>query len=169
MGYHIKGDGKMFNKQLRRNIESLDVQIGVLTKELEGLKKDTKYDAKMRMLSDFGELRSKLTMKNEKDGTKSDVIVELDKQIEDLTQIIGELESDEIYVQKVKKLEDLTKVRCQLAEAKARESNISTYMPAIISGTVGIALTLIVLNYEKEDIITSKNAFGIVTRMFRGF
>jgi chromosome segregation ATPase len=159
----------MFNKQLRRNIKSLDEQIGKLTLELVGMKKDTKYDAKMRTLSDLSELRSKLAMKNEKDGTKCDAIVEIDRQIEELTQLIGELESDEVYIAKVKKLEDLTKVRCQLAESKAKESNMSTYVPAIISGVVGISLTMIVLKYEKEDIVTAKNTFGIVTRMFRGF
>jgi predicted RNase H-like nuclease (RuvC/YqgF family) len=162
MGYHKKGDGRMFNKQLRHNIKSLDTQIGELSKELEGLKKDTKYDTKIRLLGDLIEFRSKLVGKNEKE-TKSDVIVELDRQIEELTKFIENLESDEVYSAKMEKLEELTSVRCQLAEAKVKESNA----PAIISGVVGISAILLVLNYEKKDIITSK-AMSIATKMFGG-
>ena len=151
----------MFNKQLRRNIKTLDVQIGELSNELEGLKKDTKYDIKMRTLSDLTDLRSKLVGRDDK--TKSDAVIELDRQIEELTKMIGHLESDEVYTAKLQKLDELTKVRCQLAEAKVKESNA----PVIISGVVGISAILLVLNYEKKDIITSK-AFSIATKMFKG-
>lgn len=151
----------MFNRQLRKNIGLLDAQIGELGKELEGLKKDTKYDVKIRTLSDLTDLRSKLV--KSKDDEKSDVIIELDKQIEELAKMIIHLESDEVYMAKVNKLEDLTKIRCLLAEAKVKESNA----PAIISGVVGLSAILLVLNYEKTEIVTSK-AFSIATKMFRG-
>lgn len=153
----------MFNKQLRHNIVALDAQIGELSKELEGLKKDTKYDVKIRTLMDLTELRSKLVNKDDKDKSKSDVIVELDRQIEELTKMVAHLESDESYMTKFKKLEDLTNIRCQLSEAKVKESNV----PVIISGVIGLGGILLVLKHEKAEIITSK-AFSIATKMFRG-
>jgi predicted RNase H-like nuclease (RuvC/YqgF family) len=151
----------MFNKQLKKNIKSLDVQIGQLSVELEGLKKDTKYDIKMRTLSDLADLRNKL-VKNKEDE-KRDVVIELDRQIEELTALISKVESDEIYLAKVKKLEDLTKVRCQLSEVKVKESNV----PAIISLVGSVGAIVLVLKHEKVDIITSK-AFSMATKMFRG-
>jgi hypothetical protein len=153
----------MFGRQLRQNIGALDVQIGRLSKELEGLRKDTKYDVKMKTLMDLTELRSRLA-KSKDDKESSDVIVGLDKQIEELTSLIENLGSDEAYTAKIKKLEDLTKIRCQLAEAKVKESNA----PAIISGVVGISAIVLVLRYEKAEVITSK-AFSMATKMFRGF
>lgn len=152
----------MFNKQLRDNIELLDVQIGELSKELEGLKRDTKYDVKIRTLGDLTDLRCKL-IKGLEDKPKSEIVIELDKKIEELTAIIINVESDEEYLAKVNKLESLTKIRCQLSETKVKESNA----PAIISGIVGISAILLVLNYEKTEIVTSK-ALSIATKMFRG-
>jgi hypothetical protein len=155
----------MFNKQLRKNIGLLDAEIGELSTELKGLKKDTKYDTKVRMLSDLVDFRTKLAEKEDKDKgkSKSDVIVELDRQIEELTRMLEHLASDEVYEAKVKKLEDLTKIRCLLAEAKVKESNA----PAIIGLVGSISAILLVLKHEKADIITSK-AFSIATKMFRG-
>ena len=144
----------MFNKQLRQNIGFLDAQIGELTKELEGLKKDTKYDAKIRILSDLTDLRVKLV--KDKDNEKSDTVVELDKQIEELTRMVIHLESDEVYTAKVKKLEDLVNLRCQL-------SNV----PAILSLVGSVGAIVLVLKHEQAEIITSK-AFSIATKMFRG-
>jgi predicted RNase H-like nuclease (RuvC/YqgF family) len=160
--YIIKETVEMFNKQLRHNIGALDAQIGELSKELEGLKKDTKYDVKIRTLGDLIEFRSKL-VKNQGDE-KSDVVIELDKQIEELTMIIYNVESDEEYTAKLQKLEDLTKIRCQLSDAKVKESNA----PAVMSSLVGLGAIVLVLKHEKADIITSK-AFSIATKMFRGF
>lgn len=151
----------MFNKQLRQNIGFLDAQIGELSRELDGLKKDTKYDAKIRMLGDLADLRVKLV--KDKNDEKSDTVVELDKQIEELTRMVIQLESDEVYTAKVKKLEDLVGLRCQLSEAKVRESNV----PAIITGVAGLTAIVLVLKHEQTEIITSK-AFSIATKMFRG-
>lgn len=152
----------MFNRQLKNNIKMLDVQIGELNEELNGLKRDTKYDVKMRTLEDLMELRCKLS-KSLKDGETSDVLIELDRQIEELTMIISKLHSDIEYTEKVKRLEELTKVRCQLSEVKSKES----IAPLLISGGVSIGATLLVLKHEKTEIITSK-AYNIVTKMFRG-
>lgn len=151
----------MFNKQLRKNIKALDVQIGVLSTELAGLKKDTKYDVKVRTLGDLVEFRSKL-VKNKEDE-KSDVVIELDKQIEELTKMISHLASDEVYTAKMNKLDELTKIRTMLSEAKVKESNA----PAVISGVIGLSAILLVLKHEEANIITSK-AFSIATKMFRG-
>lgn len=151
----------MFNKQLRRNIGQLDSQIGELSKEINGIRKDTKYEVKMRTLEDLTELRSKLA-KSLKDGESSLAIVELDRQIEELLAIISRVETDEVYVSKLKKLEDLTKVRAQLADVRSKESHTSV----IISGAVSIAATLLVLKHEKTDVITSK-AYSIATSLFR--
>lgn len=151
----------MFNKQLRQNIGFLDAQIGELTKELEGLKKDTKYDAKIRMLSDLADLRTKLV--KDKDNEKSDTVVVIDEQIEELTRMVINLESDEVYTAKLNKLEELVKLRGQLSEAKVRESNA----PAIISLIGSVGAIVLVLKHEQAEIITSK-AFSIATKMFRG-
>jgi polyribonucleotide nucleotidyltransferase len=152
----------MFNRQLRHNIKSLDLQIGELSKELEGLKKDTNYDSKIRTLSDLTDLRNKLA-KDEKIKISEDVFAEMDRQIEELTMLVGNLESDEVYTAKVHKLEDLIKARCQLSEAKVNESNA----PAIIGLVGGFSAIALVLYYEKTDIITSK-AISIATKMFGG-
>lgn len=151
----------MFNKQLRKNIEAMDLQIGNLSEELHSLKRDTKYDVKIKTLTDLVEVRSKLT-KNE-DSSRNDTINELDKRIEEITMVLGQLEYDEEYSAKVKRLEELTSIRCQLADAKVKESNA----PAIISGVIGVSAVLLVLHHEKTDIITSK-AFSMATKMFRG-
>lgn len=151
----------MFNRQLRKNIKALDVQIGELSTELAGLKKDTKYDQKVRTLGDLVEFRSKL-VKNKEDE-KSDVVIELDRQIEELTKMISHLASDEVYTAKMNKLDELTKIRSQLSEAKVNESNT----PAVITGVIGLSAILLVLKHEEANIITSK-AFSIATKMFRG-
>ncbi len=151
----------MFNRQLKHNIKALDLEIGKLSKEVEGLKKDTKYEAKMRTLIDLTELRCKLA-KDQGEGTKSDVVAELDKQIEELAMLVAKLEFDEVYSAKLKKLEDLTKIRAELSECKVNESNA----PAIISGVIGISAVLLVLKHEQTEIITSK-AFGMLPKLFK--
>jgi hypothetical protein len=149
----------MFNKQLKLNIADIDTQIGVLSKEVEEHKKDSKYEVKMEKLQALTELRFKLGSVNDKD--KSETIIELDKQIEELTKIIGHLEKDEEYSAKLKKLEDLTKIRTQLSDSKVRES----LAPHLISGVLGLGTVLLVLNYEKTDIIRGQ-AFGLATKLF---
>jgi hypothetical protein len=98
-----------------------------------------------------------------KEDEKSEVVIELDKQIEELTKMISHLASDEVYTAKMNKLEELTKIRSLLSEAKVKESNV----PAVISGVIGLSAILLVLKHEEANIITSK-AFSIATKMFRG-
>jgi hypothetical protein len=149
----------MFNKQLKLNIADIDAQIGVLSKEIEQHKRDSKYEVKMEKLEALTELRLKLGKIDDKN--KSDTIIELDKQIEELTKVVIHLEKDEAYSTKLKKLEDLTKIRTQLSENKVRES----LAPHLISGALGLGAVAMVLNYEKTEIIRGQ-AFSVAMRLF---
>jgi hypothetical protein len=151
----------MFNKQLKVNIKDLDVQIGKLSKEVEELKKDNKYEATMDKLKSLTELRVNLAKSLKEDET-SDAVLEMDKQIEELTKLIQNLGRDEEYSDKLAKLEELTKVRCQLAESKENGS----VKPIVVSGLLSVASLVIVLKYEEKDVITSK-ALDITRNMFK--
>lgn len=155
----------MFNKQLTTNIAEIDAQIGALSKEIEEQKKDVKYEVKMEKLQALAELRCKL---GKVEGENMvDTVVELDKQIEELTKVVSHLESDGSYSEKLKKLEDLTKIRTQLAESRAKESIVNQILPHAITGALGICTVMMVLKYEKTDVITGQ-AFGLATKLFRG-
>lgn len=149
----------MFNKQLKINIADIDQQIGIISKEIEEHKRDNKYEVKMEKLQTLIELRTKLGS-IDKEG-KSDTVIELDKQIEELTKVVAHLEKDEAYSAKLKKLEDLTKIRQMLSETKVKEA----IAPHIISGALGLGAVVLVLNYEKTDIIRGQ-AFGVAMRLF---
>jgi predicted RNase H-like nuclease (RuvC/YqgF family) len=149
----------MFNKQLKTNISDIDAQIGVISKEIQEHQRDIKYDIKMDKLQALVELRIKLTKVDDKN--KSEAVIELDKQIEELTKVIEHLERDDEYLAKVKKLEDLTKIRNQLSDSKVNES----VTPQLISGALSVGAVLLVLNYEKTEIIRGQ-AFGVAMRLF---
>ena len=133
----------MFNRQLKQNIKALDLEIGKLGKEIEGLKRDTKYEVKMRTLTDLTELRCKLA-KGKDEKNLSNIVIELDRQIEELAMVIAKTGVDEVYAAKLKKLEDMSKIRAELSECKVNESNA----PAIITGLMGIATVVMVLKHE---------------------
>lgn len=149
-------------KQLNVNIEQLDLQISKLSEELNTLKRDSKYEATMDKLKNLTELRAMLA-KSLKETEKSDAIVEMDKQIEELTVMLANMCRNEEYSDKLAKLEELTKVRCQLAESKVKAS----VKPIVISGTLSIASMVLVLKHEKTEVITSK-AYDMVKGMFKG-
>lgn len=155
----------MFKKQLNVNIKDLDVRIGKLNEELEELERDNKYEATMDKLKSLIELRASLTksFKENELGNVDDSVLEMDKQIEELTKKIGYLGSNTKYTEKLTELEELTKVRCQLAESRVNGS----LKPAIVTGLFGIASIAMVLKYEESEVITSK-AFNVATSMFRG-
>lgn len=152
----------MFNKQLKRNIKDLDLQIGKLSKELELLKKDNKYESTIDKLKSLTEIRASLA-KSLKEKESSDALLEMDKQIEELTKILMNLRRDEEYSDKLKTLEDLTKVRVQLKESQINGS----VKPIVVSGLLSLASIAIVLKYEETDVVVSK-AYGIATSMFKG-
>ena len=149
----------MFNKQLKRNIADIDAQIGGISKEIREYQRDNKYDIKMEKLDALIELRVKLDKIESKE--KSDTIVELDKQIEELTMAVAYYERDEEYSAKLKKLDDLVKVRNQLSENRIGES----VAPQLVSGALGLGTVLLVLNYERTEIIRGQ-AFGVAMRLF---
>lgn len=90
-------------------------------------------------------------------------IKDLDLQISKLGKEIAETEDPNTTEIKVMRLEELTKVRCLLAESKVKESNA----PIIISGVIYGVVVLAVLKHEKTDVITSK-AMGIALSLFKG-
>lgn len=65
------------------------------------------------------------------------------------------------YEKMLLKIERLVKLRTEIGDSKAKESN----KVAIVSGAVQIASILIVLQYEKANVITSK-AYSIASGMF---
>lgn len=87
----------------------------------------------------------------------------IDLQIGKLIDELGGLEGTEEHKTIVQEIDDLTKIRKELTESKVKDSNA----PAIISGLVGISAILLVLNFEKTDVVTSK-AYSMATRLLRG-
>lgn len=90
-------------------------------------------------------------------------IADLDKMVcklyEDLNNTVDTDEKEKIR-QEIKETIDF---RDKLSEVKTREA----LAPIVIPGVVGISSILLVLHYEKKDIITSK-AMSFVTKMVRG-
>ncbi len=156
----------MFKKQLTVNIEDLDRQIGKLSMELEDMEKDSKYEVTMDKLKILTDLRNSLMKdsKETKEVEKSNAVIEMDKQIEELTRVVEQLRRDDAYSEKLAKLEALTKIRCQLEESKAKNS----IKPLVVSGLLGVTSMLIVLKYEKDNVIITSKAFNMVTSMFKG-
>lgn len=153
----------MTNKQLRLNIKHLDSQIKTLCEEVETLEKDNDYDIVVGKLRDLVEIREKLAKSQEDNDILSDAVKELDAQIETQANMLNGLDRDAEYNSKLNKLEELVKIRVELAESKTKDSQL----PAIISGTIGLVSMLMVLNYEKDNVVTTK-AFNMMPRMFRG-
>ena len=149
-------------KQLYVNIDELDLQISKLSRELNELEKEDKYEATMDKLKSLVELRSTLA-KGLKEDETSDAVIEMDKQIEELTKVLEHTRRDEEHSHKLAKLEELTKVRCQLAES----SIVGSVKPVVVSGLLSIASVAIVLKYEETEVITSK-AFDMAKGMFKG-
>lgn len=148
------------SRQLKHNIQQLDLRIGEISKQIREHEKTNGYENVLSTLTDLIKLRSQLAKAYD---DSSEVVEELDRQIEELTVSVTTIERSGDYESKVKHLEELSKVRCQLAESLAKQSNA----PAIISGLFGVSAVLLVLHYEKTEIVTSK-AFGLATSLFRG-
>ena len=83
----------------------------------------------------------------------------INKLIEELIQTDDKDKADEIQ----KNIDNATELRCKLSSNKVDES----YSKEIVTGLIGIAGMVLVLQHEKADIITSK-AFSMATKMFRG-
>ena len=86
----------------------------------------------------------------------------IDVQISKLLVELSELE-DERDIKRIQgRLDDLIRMRTDLAESRDRE----TMKPIILSGAIQFASILTVLQFEKNDVITSK-IFGVATKMFK--
>lgn len=90
-------------------------------------------------------------------------IEDLDLKIRILTEELALTEDDDKYNTIIGKIDKLTEIRCKLAESKVNGS----LTPVVVSGLMGIASLVIVLKFEKAEIITSK-AFNMVPNLFRG-
>ena len=90
-------------------------------------------------------------------------IKSIDEEIGKLTEeLVGAAGTDE-YNKIVHRIDNLTTIRSKLVEG----SGDKAIKEVLLSGTVTLASILLVLKYEKTDIITSK-AFNMATKMFRG-
>ena len=90
-------------------------------------------------------------------------IKSIDEEIGKLTEeLVGAAGTDE-YGKIVHRIDNLTTIRSKLVEG----SGDKAVKELLLSGTVTLASILLVLKYEKTDIITSK-AFNMATKMFRG-
>lgn len=98
----------MFNKQIKMNVDKLDLMIGKLLYELDDIEEGTDYELALQ------------------------------------------------------RIEALTQLRTDMGSSKQSESNKA----AIITGAVQIASILVVLQYEKANVVTSK-AYSIATGMFK--
>lgn len=94
-------------------------------------------------------------------------IHELDLQIlcleEKLSTFYLDYDNQDDYDKTVAKLKELIELRNKLSETKVNES----ITPQVVSGLIGIASIILVLKFEKTEVITSK-AFGMAGKMFRG-
>ena len=152
------------NKQMKLNIKQLDAQIGRLTKELEGMKDDNRYEIKVRKIEDLTTLRTAIVSKDgEQSGVSKEVVEEVDRQILELAKELVDLELNNEYLSKMKQLDDLTKIRTQLNESMIKGSS----KDIIIQGAISVTAMVIMLKYEEKDVITSK-AINMVIGMFRG-
>lgn len=86
----------------------------------------------------------------------------IDVKIGNLIEELSETEKQEEQEMILVKIDDLTKIREKLSNNKVSES----YSKELISGAIGLTSMVLVLRFEKADIITSK-AFGLVPNLFK--
>lgn len=84
--------------------------------------------------------------------------VKIGELMEDLTQAEKPDDQEMILV----RIDELTKVREKLSNNKVSES----YSKELISGAIGLTSMVLVLRFEKADIITSK-AFDVAKSMIK--
>ena len=87
----------------------------------------------------------------------------IDEEIGKLTEGLVDLAGTDEYGKNIKRIDELTNIRTKLIEG----SGDKAIKELLLSGTVTLTSILLVLKYEKADIITSK-AFSMATKMFRG-
>ena len=97
-------------------------------------------------------------------GKRKQELNVLDAEIKKLIDGLSEVEADsEEYEAKLYQIEKLNEVR----EALTKSNGMSLDrldINTVLSATVGLASILLILNYEKADVITSK-AFNLGSKM----
>lgn len=86
----------------------------------------------------------------------------LDSKIAKVTEELHKSEDKDETDELMAVLEELVGIRDKMSETLSRESHSKD----IIAGVIGVSSILIVLKYEKADVITSK-AFGMATQLFK--
>lgn len=86
----------------------------------------------------------------------------LDNQIGKLILQYNEEEDEVKRTVLLEEIESLTDIRVDLKTSKVEGSNSHLW----ISGAISIASILLIMDYEKEDVITTK-AWNIATRIFK--
>lgn len=89
-------------------------------------------------------------------------IKKIDVKIGELMEELTTVENDDDREIAIIRIDELTKIRTQLSSNKVNES----YSKEVVSGAIGLASMVLVLRYEKADIITSK-AFDIAKSMIK--
>lgn len=87
----------------------------------------------------------------------------LDIMIGKLLYEVDDIQDEDEYEKVLQKIEKLVSLRTSIGESKTKESNKG----AMISAGIQIASILVVLQYEKANVITSK-AYSIASGMFKG-
>lgn len=91
-----------------------------------------------------------------------DNIEEIDQHIYNCSVKLNEVEDDDEHRIILEKLERLIELRDRLTQTKIKDSHTET----IISGILGVTSIVLVLHYEKHDVITSR-AFDMARNLFR--
>ena len=95
-------------------------------------------------------------------NTNGDNIKLIDVQINNKLLELENPETDVSYADRIKDIERLVALRDTLSGNRSRES----LLPVMVSGSLNLIGILIVLNYEKRDVITSK-AFSMIPKVFK--
>lgn len=151
----------MFNK-LNGNIKNLDLEIRKISEELEEMPGLSEYEATIERLKDLTELRSDLADSLE-DGDSRESLTLIDNQIKiQLVKLKG-LDRGSDYADKLKTLDELSKIRGQLNSSKGNE----TLKSSLLSGAMSLTSLVMILKHEETNVITTK-AYDIFRGAFRG-
>lgn len=151
----------MFNK-LHGNIKNLDLEIRRISEELEEMSSDNDYETTVERLKDLTELRSDLADSLSDEDSRESLTL-MDKQIKDLVNKLESLDRCHDYSEKLKMLDELTKIRTNLTSGKVENYVVKT----LLSGTLSLTSLVMILKHEETNVITTK-AYDIFRGAFRG-
>lgn len=90
-------------------------------------------------------------------------IAELDKKIGILNKELDEAKDKDEYYETVLKIEQLADLRIKLAASRDNNSVKSV----VVGGALSLASLIVVLQFEDENVITTK-AFNMIPSLFKG-